>query len=205
MPVTLLQRTAERSWTASTVDNVLIAPLIENSPLPGLNQAGHRAVYHLAIPKTDAHLWEGQLVQFWDRTWAVLGIPTQGIDELIPGPWNKKVVVELYREGAPEPEGLWTDTVQLLSRTTQQDADGYRTDDAITLRAVTAIFTDGVNGAEYSGDDKSGVRHGATVEIWEGDFREERELRFDGRLYRIDQYKPTGRGTLLLQLEEVWR
>lgn len=203
--MTLLERTAERTWTASTVENVLIAPLVEGSPLPGLTKEGHRAVYHLGIPKTDGHRWEGQLVQFWDRTWAVIGIPTQGIDALIPGPWNKKVVVELYRDAAPEPNGLWTDTVQLLSRTSTRDEDGYQADESNTPRAVTAIFTDGVNGAEFTNDDKSGVRHGATVEIWEGDFREERQLRFDGRLYQITQFRPTGRGTYLLTLEEVWR
>lgn len=203
--MTLLQMTAARSWHAAEVDNVLVAPLIENSPLPATNAAGHRAVYHLAIPKTDEHRWEGQLVQFWGRTWAVLGIPTQGIDELIPGPWNKKVVVELYRDSAPEPEGLWTDTVRLLSRYRQQDADGYHSDDTINPRNVTAIFTEGVRGEEHSEDSKTEVQLFATAEIWEGDFNGERELLYDGTRYSIESRTPTGRGTLMLKLREVWR
>ena len=196
--------TQERTWERVTVDNVLVAPLIENSPLPALN-AEHRAVYHLAIPKSDTHRWEGQLVQFWGQTWAVLGIPTQGIDELIPGPWNKKVTVELYRTGAPEAAGLWTETVQLLSAAAVQDADGYRESEEPTKRPVAAIFTAGVIADEHAGDNKTGVRRSAAAEVWEGDYQEERELEHEERRYTITQRKPTGRGTLLLQLEEVWR
>lgn len=144
-------------------------------------------------------------MQFFGATWAVLGIPTMGIDELIPGPWNKKVVVELYRGGAPEPLGLWTDTVQLVRRTTQQDADGYRSDDTITQRGVTAIFTDGIRGEEHSEDSKTEVQLSATAEIWDGDFEGERELLFDGTRYNIESRAPTGRGTLMLKLREVWR
>lgn len=166
---------------------------------------GHRAVYYLAIPKTDTHQWEGQLVQFWNATWAVIGIPTMGIDELIPGPWNKKVVVELYRTAAPKPEGLWTDTVTLLTETAGKDADGYKTDALTTERAATVIFTSGVNTEEYTADDKSGVRRSAKAEIWTGDYQEERALVYDDHRYTILQRKPTGRGTLMLYLEEVWR
>lgn len=197
--------TAERTWEPVTVENVLVAPLIENSPLPGVNAAGHRAVYHLGIPKTDEHLWQGQLVQFWGRTWAVIGVPTIGIDELIPGPWNKKAVVELYRTAAPEPAGLWTDAVELLTESAGLDADGYKQNTVTTRRAATVIFTEGVNAEEHAADSKSAVRRSATAEIWTGDYREERALVFDGRRYTILSRKPTGRGTLLLQLEEVWR
>lgn len=200
-----MQMTAERTWERVTVENVLIAPLIENSPLPGVNAAGHRAVYHLAIPKIDEHLWQGQLVQFWGSTWAVIGVPTMGIDELIPGTWNKKAVVELYRTAAPEPAGLWTDTVTLLTERAGQDEDGYKQNAVTTSRDVSVIFTEGVNAEEHTEAEKSGVRHSATAEIWTGDYQEERALLFDSRRYTILSRKPTGRGTLLLRLEEVWR
>lgn len=40
----------------------------------------------------------GMTVQldFFNRTWKSFGYPIEGIDELVPGDWNKKVMVELY-------------------------------------------------------------------------------------------------------------
>ena len=105
IPVTLLTKTqagvdpAGRpvySWTPTVVENVLVAPLSDEEVTSTLDLTGRRAVYHLAIPKTDAHTWEGQRVQFFGETWSVIGIPTRGIDELIPGPWNMKVKVERF-------------------------------------------------------------------------------------------------------------
>ena len=92
IPVTLLVKTqtgidpASRplySWEPVTVENVLVAPLTDEEVLSTLNLTGRRAVYH-------------QRVQFFGETWTVIGIPTEGIDDLIPGPWNKKVKVERF-------------------------------------------------------------------------------------------------------------
>ena len=78
------------------VENVLIAPLSDQEVLETLNLTGRKAVYQLGIPKGDAHDWENQRVQFFGETWQVIGIPTEGQDELIPLFWNKKVKVERY-------------------------------------------------------------------------------------------------------------
>ncbi len=78
------------------VENVLIAPLSDQEVLETLNLTGRKAVYQLGIPKGDAHDWENQRVQFFGKTWQVIGIPTEGQDELIPLSWNKKVKVERY-------------------------------------------------------------------------------------------------------------
>ena len=76
------------------VDNVLVAPLSDEEILDTLNLTGRRATYQLGIPKGDTHIWAGKEVIFWGRKWQVIGEPTEGIDELIPLSWNKKVKVE---------------------------------------------------------------------------------------------------------------
>ena len=78
------------------VENVLIAPLSDQEVLDTLNLTGRKAVYQLGVPKGDAHNWENQRVQFFGQTWQVIGIPTEGQDELIPLSWNRKVKVERY-------------------------------------------------------------------------------------------------------------
>ena len=80
--------------TAEDVNNVLVAPLSDEEILDTLNLTGRRAKYQLAIPKGDRHEWEGKKVSFFGETWRVIGKPVQGIDDLIPLPWNKKVRVE---------------------------------------------------------------------------------------------------------------
>ena len=85
-------------YTEQPVDvaNVLIAPVQSGGAeiVDTLNLDGRKADYKLAIPKTDTHAWAGQRVRFWGQTWEVIGTPTRGIDDLIPGPWNMIVLVE---------------------------------------------------------------------------------------------------------------
>lgn len=214
IPVTLLVKTqtavdpASRpiySWEPVTVENVLVAPMSEVDSTQGLLPTGHRAVYHLAIPKDDAHTWEGQLVQFFGNTWAVVGIPTRGIDALIPGPWNQKVAVELYRTGAPNLDSLWADLVTLWTESAQKDASGYDIQSAPQSRTVTAIFTEGVDFMAFSQDQKAGPKRLAAVELWSGDYQNEQQLTHNDVLYEVRECKNTGRGTVLLKIEEVWR
>lgn len=208
IPVTLLQlsRSGETpSWTPVTVDNVLVAPVLEVDNSIAMLPDGHRAVYHLGIPKSDAHRWEGQLVQFFGQTWSVIGIPTEGIDSQIPGPWNKKVTVELYHSTAPDPDSLWRDSVELIPETATKDAEGYDITAEGTPRTVTAIFARGIDVELYSSGDKAGMRQTATVEIWTGDYQGETLVRYDGADYKVQKLRNTGRGTVLLELEEVWR
>lgn len=78
------------------VDNVLIGQPTTNDITDALNLYGKKAVYTLAIPKGDSNVWENQEVRFFDQRWKVFGKVTQGIEDLIPLSWNKKVMVESY-------------------------------------------------------------------------------------------------------------
>lgn len=79
---------------AEDIEDVLVAPVGSTEQLEVNNLTGKKAVYTLAIPKGDAHDWEGQQVRFFNETWNVIQFPTEGIEDLIPLRWNRKVVVE---------------------------------------------------------------------------------------------------------------
>ena len=84
--------------TPVTVDNVLVAPLTDEEIVETLNLTGKRARYQLGVPKGDTHEWANRRVSFFGEDWRVIGHPTEGIDDLIPLQWNKKVKVESYVE-----------------------------------------------------------------------------------------------------------
>ena len=79
------------------VENVLVSPTSSDDIVNQLNLTGKKAVYTLAIPKGDTNTWEDQEVRFFGKRWRVSGIPLEGIEELIPLDWNKKVMVERYQ------------------------------------------------------------------------------------------------------------
>lgn len=83
--------------TQSEISNVLISPSenIGEDITDTLNLNGRTAHYTLAIPKGDTHIWENGKVEFFGRLWNVVGIPAEGIEEMIPLSWNKKVKVEV--------------------------------------------------------------------------------------------------------------
>lgn len=78
------------------VDNVLIAPESNPEVLSALNLSGSKEVYLLAIPKGDTNNWVDAKVEFFGKLWHTVGEPIEGIEELIPLRWNKKVRVERY-------------------------------------------------------------------------------------------------------------
>ena len=78
------------------VDNVLIAPTSATEVLDTLNLTGKKAVYTLALPKGDSHIWEDRRVSFFNDDWRVISFPTEGLEHLIPLSWNKKVQVEKH-------------------------------------------------------------------------------------------------------------
>lgn len=78
------------------VDNVLVSPTKSEEALNQQNLTGRTATYTLAIPKGDTNTWENQEVRFFGERWRVFGVPLQGIEEMIPLDWNKKVTVERY-------------------------------------------------------------------------------------------------------------
>ncbi|UEB33924.1 hypothetical protein [Finegoldia magna] len=79
---------------ATVVDNVLVAPLNSDELVNELNLTGRRISYILGIPKWDSHNWENAIVEFFDDRFKTVGSPTQGIEDMIPLQWNKKVKVE---------------------------------------------------------------------------------------------------------------
>lgn len=78
------------------VNNVLVSPTSSDDIVNQLTLTGKKAIYTLAIPKEDTHDWENKKVRFFGKTWRTFGESLEGIEELIPLDWNKKVTVEHY-------------------------------------------------------------------------------------------------------------
>ena len=81
---------------ATTVDNVLIGEPNTEDIVNEMNLSGKRLAYTLAIPKGDNHEWKDAVVEFFGERFRTFGAPTQGIEDMIPLQWNKKVKVERY-------------------------------------------------------------------------------------------------------------
>lgn len=82
--------------TAEQIENVLVYPASETEILDTINLTGRKAVYNMAIPKGDTHDWTNKHVSFFGKDFRTIGEPTEGIEELIPLSWNKKVRCEIY-------------------------------------------------------------------------------------------------------------
>ena len=78
------------------VADVLVAPASSDEIVNNNELYGRKAVYTLGIPKGDAHNWESTKVRFFGETWLTFGLPTEGIEAMIPLRWNKKVMVCRY-------------------------------------------------------------------------------------------------------------
>lgn len=78
------------------VDNVLIAPSTTEDITNQLSLTGKTIAYTLAIPKGDTNNWVNKEVRFFDQRFRTVGVPLEGIEEMMPLEWNKKVYVERY-------------------------------------------------------------------------------------------------------------
>ena len=78
------------------IQNVLVSPTSTDDVTNELNLTGKKAVYDLAIPKGDTHDWINKEVRFFGKIWRTIGVPLEGIEDMIPLDWNKKVTVEYY-------------------------------------------------------------------------------------------------------------
>lgn len=103
--VTLYERTVTGTdgfgapvYTETPVDvsNVLVAPSSDTDVVNAMQLYGKKAVYTLGIPKSDSHDWEDVDVAFFGKRWRTFGFGSEGIGDLIPLAWNKKVMVERY-------------------------------------------------------------------------------------------------------------
>ena len=88
--------TYDESWVK--VENVLVGEPSTEDVTNTLNLTGKHLAYTLAIPKEDAHVWTDTEVKFFGKTFKTIGEPVQGIEEMIPLSWNKKVKVEAYEQ-----------------------------------------------------------------------------------------------------------
>lgn len=79
-----------------TVENVLVAPSSSDDIIDSTNLYGKKAIYTIAIPKGDNHTWEDAIVEFFGKKWRAFGIPLEGIEDMVPTNWHKKVMVERY-------------------------------------------------------------------------------------------------------------
>lgn len=78
------------------VDNVLVSPSSTDDITNQLNLTGKKAVYTLGIPKGDTNTWEDREVIVFGERYKTFGAVLEGIENLIPLNWNKKVMVENY-------------------------------------------------------------------------------------------------------------
>jgi len=81
---------------AVQVNNVLIGEPSTQDVTDEMNLSGKKLEYILGIPKGDTNEWTDTKVSFFGKTFRTFGEVTQGIEDLIPLAWNKKVKVELY-------------------------------------------------------------------------------------------------------------
>lgn len=79
-----------------TVENVLVSPTLSEDVVNTLNLTGKKAVYTLGIPKGDTNNWEDKEVIIFGKKYKTFGTVIEGIEEMIPLSWHKKVMVERY-------------------------------------------------------------------------------------------------------------
>ncbi|MGF0071907.1 hypothetical protein [Streptococcus orisratti] len=105
IPVTLIDKSFQKADPFGApvttdldiiVDNVLVAPASTEDITNQLSLTGKKIAYTLAIPKGDTHDWVNKEVRFFGQRFRTVGIPLEGIEELIPLGWNRKVQVEHY-------------------------------------------------------------------------------------------------------------
>lgn len=103
--VTLYERTQsgtdefnrpEYTETATTVSNVIVAPVTSDAVVNELNLSGKKLVYYLMIPKTDSHEWQNCRVSFYGEDWHVFDVAEEWISANVPGAWNRRYKVERY-------------------------------------------------------------------------------------------------------------
>lgn len=87
--------------TPVQVPNVLVQPQERTTDVPteSTDITGEKTSYILGIPKGDAHEWKNRRVAFFGHTFVTESGEWQGIDALIPGDWNKKILCRRYDDG----------------------------------------------------------------------------------------------------------
>lgn len=86
------------SETPVTVENVLVQPMERTTDLQteSTDITGEKTSYILGIPKADSHDWKNCRVDFFGSSFRTESGEWQGIDALIPGDWNRKILCRRY-------------------------------------------------------------------------------------------------------------
>lgn len=79
-----------------TIDNVLVAPVSQMGIPEQEDLQKKKKQKMLGIPKGDNHDWKDCVVLIDGERYESVGFPEEGIEDLVPGPWHKKVKVQLY-------------------------------------------------------------------------------------------------------------
>lgn len=98
----------------------------------------------------------------------------------------------------------WTDDLTLIAKTVEKDEEGYDITTE-TERLVFCCFYDGVSRAEFYESMKAGMQASASAEVWAEDYERETLAEHDGIRYVVMRHWETGRGTVMLILQEVIR
>ena len=98
----------------------------------------------------------------------------------------------------------WTDEITLISWTETKDNEGYETRTEVTDE-ISCCFSDGVARGEFYESAKAEMRATCSAEVWEDDYDNQTRVSADSRLFNVIRHYPTGRGTVMLILEEVVR
>ena len=78
------------------VDNVLVGQPTGDEIVSNTDLKGKKAEYMLGIPKGDTHDWEDTVVEFFGKEFRTFGPLIEGIENLAPLEWHKKIAVGRY-------------------------------------------------------------------------------------------------------------
>ena len=98
----------------------------------------------------------------------------------------------------------WAEDLTLITKTVSKDEEGYETVTE-TENEIFCCFEDGVSRGEFYESTKAGMQASAQAEVWADDYAREKLAEHDGIRYNILRTHETGRGTLMLILQEVVR
>lgn len=79
-----------------TVDNVLPGEPTADDLTSSVSLYGRQLSYMLGIPKGDTHEWEDTTVEFFGHSYHTFGKVIEGVEDLVPTPWHRKIRCELY-------------------------------------------------------------------------------------------------------------
>ena len=82
--------------TPTIVNNVIVAPSSDADIVTSTQLEGKISQYTLGIPKGDNHRWENSIVEFFGKKFKTFGFVIEGIEELVPTEWHKKVMCFRY-------------------------------------------------------------------------------------------------------------